>query len=238
MSGRLADGAPAVAVLQVSGSARPEVTRAVVITTLLRSALQRRFDGDRTGRRSPTLSGHDADGPSTRQHRHAHYFALPDATGRVDRLAVWAPDGLSPAELQAVSGLVRLTLRELAEPLRVAMIATGRPQQTLAGFSAPAPTWDTVTPVVLPRHVKRGRDRDSAREQILREIAHRGLPVPEQIEDVEGAWDRFARDRPGHRIHAGKSAVGVRLRFAEPVAGPIALGANSHFGMGLMRPCL
>jgi CRISPR-associated protein Csb2 len=28
----------------------------------------------------------------------------------------------------------------------------------------------------------------------------------------------------------------VRLRFAEPVAGPIALGYASHFGMGVLVP--
>jgi CRISPR-associated protein Csb2 len=31
-------------------------------------------------------------------------------------------------------------------------------------------------------------------------------------------------------------AVGIRLTFAEPVQGPIALGYGSHFGLGFMRP--
>ncbi|HZU80094.1 MAG TPA: hypothetical protein VE991_09290 [Acidimicrobiales bacterium] len=29
---------------------------------------------------------------------------------------------------------------------------------------------------------------------------------------------------------------GFQLEFAEPVQGPIALGRNSHFGMGLFLP--
>jgi CRISPR-associated protein Csb2 len=31
-------------------------------------------------------------------------------------------------------------------------------------------------------------------------------------------------------------AHGFELEFAEPVQGPIALGRNSHFGMGLFLP--
>ncbi|MCC6558221.1 MAG: type I-U CRISPR-associated protein Cas5/Cas6 [Polyangiaceae bacterium] len=51
-------------------------------------------------------------------------------------------------------------------------------------------------------------------------------------------WLRYRRER----LSAGSpkppiaTGLGLRLRFAEPVRGPIALGYASHFGLGAMEP--
>lgn len=229
--------APTLVVLRIAGNALPELTRSVAVTAVLRRALQRIYDHDKSQRTSAVLSGHDPDGPSARQHRHAHYLALPDATGaRIDRLAVWAPDGFGPDEMRALATLSVLQMREMPEPLRVALVSAGPAEQALPALARASAAWETVTPMVLPRHMKRGRERDAPEAQLLAELAHRGLPAPAAIEELKGAWGRFARDRPGQSQQRTKSAVGFRLRFAEPVAGPIVLGANCHFGLGLMRP--
>ncbi|MEJ7894597.1 MAG: type I-U CRISPR-associated protein Csb2 [Solirubrobacteraceae bacterium] len=228
---------PTVVVLRIAGNALPDVARAVVVGSGMRRALQRRFDHDRSGRTSRVFSGHTADGPSARQHQHAHYLALPDATGgRVDRLAVWAPDGLGPDEMRALASTPFLSLREVPEPLQLALVSAGSAERALPAFARLSTTWETVTPMVLPRHMKPHRARDLPEAQVLAELAHRGFPDPVAIEEIDGAWGRSTRDRPGQTRHRTKSALGFRLRFAEPVAGPIVLGANCHFGLGLMRP--
>jgi len=229
--------APTLVVLRIAGNARPELTRSVAVTAVLRRALQRTYDHDKSQRTSAVLSGHDPDGPSARQHRHAHYLALPDATGsRIDRLAVWAPDGFGPEEMRALATMSVLQMREMPEPLRVALVSAGPAERALPEFARASVTWKTVTPMVLPHHMKRGRERDAPEAQLLAELSYRGLPSPIAIEELQGAWGRFARDRPGQYQQRTKSAVGFRLRFEEPVAGPIVLGANCHFGLGLMRP--
>ncbi len=229
--------APTLVVLRLAGNARPELTRSVAVTAGLRRALQRTYDRDKSQRTSAVLSGHDPDGPSARQHRHAHYLALPDATGsRIDRLVVWAPDGFGPEEMRALATLSVLQLREMPEPLRIALVSAGPAEQALPEFTHASVAWETVTPMILPRHMKRGRERDAPEAQLLAELAYRALPAPVAIEELGGAWGRFARDRPGQYQQRTKSAVGFRLRFEEPVAGPIVLGANCHFGLGLMRP--
>ena len=35
----------------------------------------------------------------------------------------------------------------------------------------------------------------------------------------------------------GNGLAGFEIEFAEPVAGPIALGFGCHFGLGLFVPC-
>ncbi|WP_437297335.1 type I-G CRISPR-associated protein Csb2 [Sorangium sp. So ce426] len=63
-----------------------------------------------------------------------------------------------------------------------------------------------------------------------------GAPLPE--ERLATRWRHFRNARvlkPEQRPPAATS-LGLRLTFAEPVRGPIALGYASHFGLGAMTP--
>jgi len=231
---------PTIAHLRVVGAARPALIDAVTVGHLLRSALQRRYDSDRTGARSSVLSGHDASGPRRDQHAHAHYLALPGRDHRrVDHLVVWAPEGMGPAEISAIAGLRALRMRDAPEPFRVALVALGRVDALdLPWLTGPATTWRSLTPLALTRHPKRrgGRIVDSASDQVLRELMLRGFPAPEAIDLVPQAWTRFTSTRPGVPRRRAPTLIGVRLRFGEPVRGPIALGGLSHFGLGVLEP--
>ena len=79
-------------------------------------------------------------------------------------------------------------------------------------------------------------------DQVLEELARRGLPAPEWIEPLESCplqgrtlrWIEFRRERmTGGGSRGTSMGYGFRLRFAEPVPGPIALGYGCHFGLGL-----
>lgn len=64
-----------------------------------------------------------------------------------------------------------------------------------------------------------------------------GLPEPVAVEPVSGtmlgerhvAWREALRQRSGGG--PAKTGYGFRIRFPEAVAGPVALGEASHFGM-------
>lgn len=232
--------APTLAILRAVGGDRPPLTEAVTVGHLLRSALQRRFDPGRQGVKSRVLSGHDGDGPRRDQHAHAHFLALPGRDERrIDRLAIWAPEGLGPDEVEAIGGLRQLRMREMPEPFRVGLVALGG-QETLElpTLLGPAERWKSLTPFALPRHQKRrdGRTVETPEEQVVRELELRGLPRPNGVELIPGSWLCFVRTRPGVSRNRAAPTVGVRLTFPTPVRGPVALGRLSHFGLGLFAP--
>lgn len=108
----------------------------------------------------------------------------------------------------------------------------------------------SVTPIVLDRHLKdpgEARDEEIA-EQIRAACRHIGLPEPSDVvaskhSAVEGApsaypsgnapsWTRW---RLPDFLESRQLTHAV-VRFAEPVTGPVLLGAGRYAGLGLCRP--
>ena len=114
--------------------------------------------------------------------------------------------------------------------------------------------WESLTPYVPPRHAfdRRGKLRsgESPEAQLARDLERFGLQalaiVPlnrrnQPISDGEtsdGEWVKVhAPNRnPSAPSNQSKRGFRFRLAFPEPVAGPIALGHSSHFGLGLFVP--
>ncbi len=178
-------------------------------------------------------------------HQHAHFLAIADPTRRLRDIVVWAPAGFDEDETAAVcairtvtppaSGMI--TPRELT--LRVA--GYGYTTDVLPDLSGPALMWESDTPFIPPRHQKATWD-DFLIKEINRELAHRGRSAA-AVTTADRDWGsfvcyrptrRFATHRPDRRA-AGRGAF-VKLTFAEPQTGPIALGHLAHFGLGLFRP--
>lgn len=231
---------PELALIRISGSHRPGMTEAVAVGQALRSGLQSVY-GTRRGRSaSRTFSGRDGDAPRADQHRHAHYLSLPGNHGRrVERLVVWAPEGLGRAEVTALADLSFVRMYGLPEPMPAALAALGSVKgMDLPELLGPARCWRSRTPFGLVRHPKlRGGELiDGPEDQVRRELAHRDFPPPEEVRLERGSWHRYRSSRVGGSRLERASLFGVWLRFAEPVPGPIAIGAFSHYGLGLMRP--
>lgn len=232
--------APQLALFRVGGGNRPGLTEAVAVAQALRSAAQSRFGSMGDGGASPTLSGRAGDSPRSDQHRHAHYLVLSDGSRRrVERVAVWAPEGLGEAEVEALASLRRLVLREAGEPLPLALTAMG-PVKALdvPDLLGPARRWRSLTPFGLTRHPKRrdGQVRDGPEDQVRLELARRGLPDPTEVALRRGSWHRFRSSRVGGSRLQRANVFGVRLVFPEQVRGPLALGTLCHFGLGLFEP--
>jgi CRISPR-associated protein Csb2 len=107
-------------------------------------------------------------------------------------------------------------------------------------------TWASVTPVMLDRHPDRNDPVEEAR-LIAQSCTHIGLPEPLEIEVHKHSSIRAARSAyPSARLGSswsfpsaklsGRARRHVVLRFEEPVAGPILIGAGRYQGFGLCLP--
>jgi CRISPR-associated protein Csb2 len=111
-----------------------------------------------------------------------------------------------------------------------------------------ATTWSSVTPIILDRHPKPHFDKDpvawkNSCEAIIGEACLRvGLPIPERIEvsphsPVGGVPPAFAFAAPAARSgRPQRFHVHASLQFAEPIEGPLLLGAGRFRGYGLCLP--
>lgn len=140
----------------------------------------------------------------------------------------------------------------------VATIDADPPQRytlRLKRWTAPSHRWITATPIALGRNPGdlRARDADDsnaarkrlaafeqAEADVRRACSHVGLPDPLSV--VVSRGPLLDGTNPAHRYGApaigGRSKVLVHadLVFAEPVAGPIVLGAGRFRGFGLLAP--
>lgn len=185
----------------------------------------------------PVLSGHEMEGEPP----HQHAFYLPedlDDDGRIDHVTVHAAAGLGKEGLEALDHIERLWESRGAE-WRVLLEAYGSRQEFWRHpYLAPSRSWQSVTPYLHPWFRKKSF---SVEDQIRREIAARGLPEPE-LEAVPTVKIHGRERRPVH-FHRFRRRAGLtqpdtrgsfwRVTFAEPVAGPIALGFGCHFGLGM-----
>ena len=226
-----------------------------------RDAAMSKYGSQNDGATSETLSGKNASGKPL--HGHCHAFYLPtdeDGDGRLDHLTVWAPGGLGEKEFLAIVSMRELNRGGGRDPLQLAYQAHGRVDdfEGVSDLFGRSKRWRSLTPYVLPRHVKfrgtrddNGRKRmmDGPEEQITREAALRwpDRPVRPRIKDPRSP---IAPMRPGRsdgfrpfeffryrqRGSTGGGAFNFELDFEEPVRGPIALGFACHYGLGLFVP--
>jgi CRISPR-associated protein Csb2 len=168
--------------------------------------------------------------------------------GRVLRPFLYDQNG-QPAEIRLTLG--KLGVWTLRQEERTVPPVTLR-AETWCQTKEPADTWASVTPVVLNRHPKLDPDADRAAwfaeiaDIIAASCEHSGLPRPVEIDLDKTAWHEGApRARPaggGFPLLPGKPGsparqqVHVWLRFADPVQGPVILGAGRYRGYGLCKP--
>jgi CRISPR-associated protein Csb2 len=105
-----------------------------------------------------------------------------------------------------------------------------------------AKVWASVTPVVLDRHFKGATKWNQSAESLKTACERIGLPRPElvllnSVSSVEGV-------PPAHRFPAlrrkryggSMEHIHATFVFAEPVTGPVLLGAGRFRGYGFCRP--
>ncbi|HWV58930.1 MAG TPA: type I-U CRISPR-associated protein Csb2 [Longimicrobiales bacterium] len=197
------------------------------------------------------LTGRDPETGEPLGGRHEHAFYLPldlDEDGRLDHILIHARMGLDDLAQGAIQRLHRTWTKGDDRDLIVTcagfgeLTTFGRQLRMRSGKPVPAlgssRIWASVTPFVPPRFFRpRGHLLE---DQVRAELESRGLPQPIHVEVmdreelVRRRLLRFVRARrQGKPQPPVPRAYGLRLVFAEPVTGPIALGYASHFGLGV-----
>ena len=219
------------------GRPLPRVEDTLRIGELMRMAVMHAFG---QGHVPYTFSGHDM--PAGNRHRHAFYLPWDsNDDGRLDRVLVYAPDGMSQGQQRVLARIGKLWNRNGSE-WRLVLENTGAPA-IAATMTKRSAVWESITPYLHPWHAKK---RFGVEEQLKRECRERGLCDPVMLENLDKVdVGRSRKRRPIHfqrfRNHRGlvqPDRLGSfwRLTFPEPIAGPLALGFACHYGLGLFRP--
>ena len=167
------------------------------------------------------------------------------ADGRLLGLAVLLPEAITPADR-------RLVLRALGQLRRIGLPGGRLWEVEPAGpdaprtlwrrtWTRPARIWTTVTPMILDRFPDDRRASRSLAAIIAKACRDVGCPNPESVSASRAGMLRGVP--PSSRFPVRRQAgeprrpyTHVTLRFAQPVAGPLLLGAGRYFGLGLFRP--
>ena len=236
-------------------SALPPITRTLPQAELFHRAIIGRLGH---GRRvdCPELTGKDEFGrPLHDRHEHAHTIPVDlDGDDRLDHIMIYARMGLRDAAQRAIRTLRRTWTKGGVGELQLAVVGSGDlgmlrrlpaplNLQLEAIFGSPeevATLWESVTPFVPPRYLK-AKGKDTLEGQVQAELRSRGLPAAEAIE-IDPELTRSLRHFVRRRVHGGVPpkmdiGFGLRLRFAQPIPGPLLLGYASHYGLGLFRAC-
>lgn len=191
------------------------------------------------------ISGHGL--PKENRHRHAFYLPWDspisgrrDGDGRIDRLIFHLPNGMDQDTRQIAVRLNRLWSRDGGE-WQIVLENIGEAEAG-GDLLAKVSEWISITPYLYPWHVKRGFDVEA---QIKRECTMRGMPEPMELTPLPtirvGTQLRqslhFRRFRERRDLEQpDRQGSFWRIRFAQPVSGPLSLGFGCHFGLGLFQP--
>lgn len=225
----------------IADPVRPSRFAAVAMTGVLRQAALSRYGSLYGGAVSEQLTGKRPDGSPLAGHRHAHYLALDtDADGLLDHLAVWIPGGLSREEERSLAHVTSLRgyghVRDF-RPCSLAIEAAGSAELVLPELCGPARTWRSFTPFAPSRHLRGGGLLERMLRLVTLECDWRGLPHPIRVDLSSGHALAFRRHRPTReRLQDAPFAVMLEVEFAAPVDGPLLLGRNAHFGLGMFLP--
>lgn len=240
-------------VLEHAGGDRPDVLQIAPVARRLRDSLMSTWPAPIP----EWLCGHTADGaPSLDPHLAVAPIVdagQPYATGQLLGVGLVAPRGIEPRVAPALAAaLARLSgplneielrlgsrgvwlLRHTPVPRSAAL----KPSR-YAGRRSDSENWMTVTPIALDRHARGSARGAAVRALISAACLRAGLPPPAEItvvsgsplREVPGAQADWARPR----ALAGRPLTHAHLRFAQPVRGPVILGAGRFLGLGLCLP--
>ena len=213
--------------------------RVAAVTALFKDAVlskHQRIHGDPPA----VLHGH---GFGVSGYEIARFLALPDvgfprSRGRIHGLALWMPPGSDSVERLRARDAAFAVRRLTGRGIDVSVAPREDEQRPVAAhpdrWRRRSYRWGTAFPAI---HERRG-PLDLA--EVARWCRHAGLPAPVAFRATRGPLVRGAVDlapvevnRPGR---PGLPYSHVELRFAEPVQGPVVIGAGRQRGFGLCVP--
>lgn len=156
----------------------------------------------------------------------------------ISRLIVSEPLGSAGAHARWASRALRGQIIENEQGKEEALLVPLQSDGVLSRYVDQSDTWATVTPVVLPgcddgKHTK-------AEKLFVKALHHAGYSS-EALAELEfrnvsfwpGGELALKFQRPDYLKKAHWSVYHMRLRWRQPIRGPLALGAGRHCGLGI-----
>jgi CRISPR-associated protein Csb2 len=241
----------------------PNSSAIVRLTSRFRGAVLRELLRLKTGDASATwtrvgksireavadMAGKDENSEPLKGHRHTEFLAWCEG-GQPTRILVWRGSRAFDADdqeailLAAARDVSWAAAGSNSKEWKVRLVPLDREVPSPPGLDGKSSkVWESVTPYVPPRHHLRGgkeREGESIADQIRRELQRWGTDHDVEVElDGSPQWVsvHVPRREANRRAFIGnRRGQMIRLRFPEPVPGPIRLGHSSSFGLGLFRP--
>lgn len=225
-----------------------------MLTDIVRKAL---LDRVKDIRKYEQISGHDLLGKPT-QKPHMAVIPLADvghryADGHMMGFALLLPEDIDTQALEAFEDAIydfnNLTLGRYGEwkieRVNAEQALKSPKALRLATYTQKSCVWASVTPVVFGHYPKKsqvgpGKNGGKVFAELCNMI---GLPEPAEarigpVSVFSGVPKAFEFERSAKDQTNGKLTSHVLLRFAEPVSGPVLIGAGRFLGFGLCRPVL
>lgn len=204
--------------------------------------------------------------PLQTNHQHGYYLSESCCgNGRISHITVFSKEGFTREATKALLSIrkvwgrggydLKLIPVELGSPEELGGMKQGKGKSPLM---ASGTDWESVTPFYPARHPKpKKKNKQSVSEwfnfmkqyytdEVLRELKNAGFPKPQKVKILtergivlDGHFTslvKFNAKRNGTGIKATISPVVVKLKFSEPVQGPIVIGYSAHYGLGCFRP--
>lgn len=197
-----------------------------------------------------SLSGHEADGSVTKATHLAFaplaFVDAPHADGSIKGAALILPRSIDPVARRRLRLAIELPWNLHLGPLGALRLRlVDSPQDALKAlrfrrYTRASTLWASVTPVVLDRHPKKNGPSEEA---IIADGCERiGLPRPIEVRTGAVSAMSGAPRAPDFHGQAVQTRDRLRrhvwLRFAEPVRGPLLIGAGRFTGLGLCLPLM
>ncbi len=236
---------------RIAGGGRPGLTHVLPVAVAVRRMAEDQQFALTGSRRLPRCL-HGTTATAGRQY-HPDAYYLPedcDGDGAIDHILVHAHDGLGADAIRILAHCRELSVDGLGS---VGLEPVWMGREMSGGLYGPALNWVSMSPVFASPRLHRldiaGRVLDELDRQ--REGRRRHAPHLPPIPAVEVHYAPSGPVQSGPPLTANdfiSSREGgvaprqipppafVRLVFEEPFTGPLALGHEAHFGMGLFVP--
>lgn len=172
------------------------------------------------------------------RHDHLAWLGLPNlsphARGELLGLAMLLPRQIDPRErAQCLRALLAVD-HILPEGRRVDVTPPTHALSLAAGtWSRPARVWESVSPVVLDRYPRRSL---SLEDVLVDSVERAGYPRPVRVEVIDHGAANLPQARRFRLRKSGRLYTHVRIEFDVQVKGPLLVGAERYFGLGLFLP--
>jgi CRISPR-associated protein Csb2 len=186
-----------------------------------------------------SIHGHTTEGPATAG-THVAWVGLPNLSpyskGELIGLGVALPKDMPARDrarcLQAMLAVTHVIANgrrvEVEPPTHALSLQADR-------WTQPARHWTTVTPVVLDRFPKKGKL--TAEAIVIKGLVEAGYPQPVGVRFLPAGALGTSLPSGAFRLRRqGRLYSHVEIEFGTPVRGPLLVGAERHFGLGLCLP--